>query len=103
MSHRVRFMPRALADLNEIHDYIAPRGGATVADNYISRIHAFCMKLETFPERGTRRDDLAIGLRTLGFERRATIAFFVEGQEVWILRVLYGGQDVEGLFGDTED
>jgi toxin ParE1/3/4 len=103
MSYHVRFTPRAIADLNALHDYIAPRGGSAVADSYINRIHAFCMRLEAFPERGTRRDDLAQGLRTIGFERRATIAFLVEGQEVWILRVFYGGQDIDAQFGDADD
>ncbi len=30
--------------------------------------------LRTFPERGTKRNDIRQGLRTMGFERRATIA-----------------------------
>jgi toxin ParE1/3/4 len=101
MEYRVRFMPRALADLTSLHDYVAVHAGLDIADAYVARIHAFCDRLTMFPERGTRRDDLAPGLRTLGFERRATVAISVEGKEVWTLRVLYGGQDVEAqLRGD---
>ena len=53
------------------------------------------MALETFPKRGTRRDDIRPGLRTMGFERRATIAFQVTSKEVVIVRIFYGGQDYE--------
>ena len=53
------------------------------------------MALESFPERGTRRDDIRPGLRVIGFERRATIVFQVLEDEVIIVRVFYGGQDYE--------
>jgi plasmid stabilization system protein ParE len=49
----------------------------------------------TFPERGTRRDDLLPGLRTIGFERRVTIAFVVTPDTVLIEGIYYGGQDFE--------
>jgi toxin ParE1/3/4 len=42
-----------------------------------------------------RRDDIRPGLRTIGFERRATIAFQVKRAEVVIVRIFYGGQDYE--------
>ncbi|MDZ4366104.1 MAG: type II toxin-antitoxin system RelE/ParE family toxin [Afipia sp.] len=47
-----------------------------------------------FPERGTRRDDLSPGLRIVGFERRVTIAFVVEEDEVIVLNILYGGREL---------
>ena len=53
------------------------------------------MALQIFPERGTKRDDIRQGLRTMGFERRATIVFEVKRSEVVIIRVFYGGQDYE--------
>jgi toxin ParE1/3/4 len=33
------------------------------------------------------------GLRTVGFERRVTVAFSVEIEVVLIQRIFYGGQD----------
>jgi plasmid stabilization system protein ParE len=51
-----------------------------------------------FPERGTLRDDLEPGLRLLGFERRAVILFRVLRTEVEVIRVLYGGRELERLF-----
>jgi len=89
----VVFRPRAEADLSELYGYIAAEAGLPVAGAYIDRIEAACLALETFPERGTRRDDIRPGLRTLGFERRATIVFQVLDREMLIVRVLYGGQD----------
>ena len=41
------------------------------------------------------------GLRTIGFERRATIAFTVMGEDVIILRVLYAGRSIELAFGES--
>jgi toxin ParE1/3/4 len=92
----VRFRPLARADLFNLYDYIARRSGRERAGGYIDRIEAACMALADFPERGTRRDaDLGAGLRTIGFERRVTIVFRVEPDGVHILRVLYGGRDIE--------
>jgi hypothetical protein len=42
------------------------------------------------------RDDIAPGLRTVGFERRATIAFSVLEQGVTIHRIPYAGRTMEG-------
>ena len=53
------------------------------------------MRLATFPERGRRRDDILPGLRTIGFERRATIAFRVLKTRVEIVSIAYGGRDFE--------
>ena len=46
------------------------------------------------------RDDLKPGVRSVGFERRVTILFTVTATEVLILRILYGGQDVEAALRD---
>lgn len=89
--------PEADADLYNIHRYIALEAGAARAEAYVERIASACMALSTFPERGTRRDDLEPGLRIVGFERRVTIAFRVDGSTVTIVRVFYGGRDFEAL------
>lgn len=65
---------------------------------YLGRIEQFIAKLELGPERGTRRDDIRPGLRTVGFERRLTVAFLVR-EQVTILRIFYGGRDWEGALG----
>ena len=98
MNRRIEFSPEALGDLIDLYDYIAQRDGAERAIGYIDRIEAYCRDLSVFPERGVRRDDLRPGLRILGFERRAVIALHVTADTVTILRILYGGRDVETVF-----
>jgi len=91
----VRFAPEAEQDLADLYDWIAGRAGPTTAIGYVERLHAACVSLAHASERGTRRDDIRPGLRTVGFERRVTIAFAVEDQAVTILRVFSGGRDWE--------
>jgi toxin ParE1/3/4 len=95
---RVSFRPQAEADLFGLYRYIAEQAGHEIAAGYIDRIEAACLALETFPERGKRRDDIRPGVRIMGFERRVTILFRVAKAEVMILRALYGGQDYERFF-----
>ena len=78
-----------------LYRYIAEESGHARAGNYIARIEKACMALATHPRRGTRRDDIALGLRTIGFERRVTIAFRVMGDAVEIVTIAYGGRDFE--------
>jgi toxin ParE1/3/4 len=91
----------AEADLFDLYRYIAQEAGHEVAGAFTDRIEAACMALETFPRRGTRRDDIRRGLRTMGFERRATIAIQVKRSEVLIVRILYGGRDSERILRRT--
>jgi toxin ParE1/3/4 len=98
VSRRVEFSPEALGDPIDLYDYIAVRDGPERAIGYIERIEDSCRKLSTFPDRSIRRDDLRPGLRILGFERRAGIALQVTDDTVTILRILYGGRDLENVF-----
>lgn len=95
--HNVRFRPSARRDLLAVHDFIASASGHGVARGYLDRIEQACNALADFPERGTLRPDLGPGLRLLGFERRATIIFRIWKDEVQIVRVLYGGRDIEAV------
>jgi toxin ParE1/3/4 len=63
----------------------------------VQRLRAF-ERLEYAGERGGRRDDIRVGLRIVGFERRVTVAFSVDESRVTILRLFYGGRDWEGAF-----
>ena len=100
MSRRVEFSPEALGDLIDLYDYIAARDSLERAIGYVERVEDCCRNLSAFPERGIRRDDLRPGLRILGFERRAVIALQVTVDKVIILRILYGGRDLETVFPD---
>jgi toxin ParE1/3/4 len=94
-NHRITFRPSAERDLLRLYEYIANEASIERAGSFIERIEEACLSLQTSPERGTRRDDIRPGLRTMGFERRATIVFQVRGREVVIVRVFYAGQDYE--------
>ncbi|WP_310540483.1 type II toxin-antitoxin system RelE/ParE family toxin [Phenylobacterium sp.] len=102
MPGQITFRPAALDDLLNLFDYIADEASPAVAGGYIDRVEQACRSLTTFPERGSRRDDLAPGLRTLGFERRATIVFRVTVDDVQIVRIFYGGQDFDAAFRDDD-
>ncbi len=92
---RVIFSERAATRLAELGEYIAREATSAVANGYLDRIHAACMALTVFPKRGRRRDDILPGLRTIGFERRATIAYRVFDTHVEIISIAYGGRDFE--------
>jgi len=102
MNYRVFFSPEAQADLTELYDYIARHSEEDRALGYIERIEEWINGLESFPERGTRRDDIRPGLRVAGFERRVSIAFQVGTESVTILRILYAGRDLEKTLGEPE-
>ena len=95
MKYPVRFHPAAQRDIAELLTQLAPKAGADAALSFVGRIVDYCLGFETFPERGTRHDEIAHGLRTVGWRRRATIAFEVTGDTVIILRVLYAGRTLE--------
>jgi toxin ParE1/3/4 len=103
MTYKVSFRHEAEADLFALYQYISDRSGPVRAGDYVARIEAARMALATCPERGTKRDDLAPGIRTIGFERRATIAFRVEDKTVRIVRIFYGGRDYETYFYGLEE
>lgn len=103
MAVKIRFRKAALTDLIDLYDYIAKQSGRERASAYIDRIEAVCMALADFPERGTRRDDLRSGLRTLGFQRQASIVFRVDDAGVEIGRILYGGRNLDALAIDPQE
>ncbi len=73
----VVFATEAQADLIELYDDLAARGGPGRALAFTERIEATCRHLALFPARGTRRDDIRPGLRVIGLARRVTIGFHV--------------------------
>ena len=102
MTLEVIFAPEAQADLLQLYDYIAANSGAERAVGYTDRIVAACLNLVTFPERGTRRDDLRPGLKTTTYRRRVTIAFHITAVTVTIDRILYGGRDLTAIFDEDD-
>ena len=97
MSYRVIFTPEAEEQLLALYRYIRQQASPDIGDRFTDAVVAYCEKLQDFPHRGTPRDDLQLGRRTLAFRRRVTIAYTVEADQVAILGVFYGGQDFESV------
>ncbi len=76
-----------------LYDWIAERASPDTALGYIDRLEHYIRGFDYASERGTSRNDIREGLRTVGFERRVTIAFNVTAQEVIVLGLFYGGQN----------
>ncbi len=91
--YAIVWRPAARNDLLALYEWIAERADPDTAFDYTSRIEAHAAKLAEFPERGTPRDDLVLGLRTTPYTRRTVIAYRVNGDEVEILRLVHAGQD----------
>ena len=71
--YTVIFTPRAERQLNALYVRIADDKGPATADNYIGGIVADCKSLSTFPDRGTKHDEIRPNLRTKGYAKRVTI------------------------------
>lgn len=89
--------PEARADLLDLYEWVAEQASPILAMRYVERIEDHLKGYAHAPERGHRRDDLRPGLRVAGFERRVTIAFMVVEDRVTILRLAYGGRNLEAL------
>ena len=102
MALRVVLRPDAKADLNSIFNWVEQSAGPEQAHDYVRQIRRHYLDLRDFPNRGTDRSDLAPGLRTLAFKRRAIITYRVEENailvdgdsselQVWIAGLKLGG------------
>jgi len=87
---KVRYSPRVLAQLEEIHQYIAqhnPRAATAV----VARIEELCEKLGEFPGMGAATDQS--GVRLVPVVRYPYLIFYAviaEINEVRILRIRHG-------------
>jgi len=97
MSYRIVFTPEARDQLDRLHAYIAAVADVDTAARFTDGIIDHIATLHEFPKRGTARDDLRSGLRTLAWRRRVTIAFMVEEVDVVVVGIFYGGRDFETL------
>ena len=97
---RVDYSPTADRHLSEIESYIAREASPAIAMRYIDQIVKRCDSLAVFPRRGTPRDDLRPGLRTIAFRRRVTIAYLVEAERVVIVAIRYAGREIAELLPD---
>ena len=96
--YKVIFLPDAEARLGQIEAYIAERSSRAIAERFVAALVDRALKLDSFPFRGTPRNDLMKGLRTIVHRRTVTIAYVVDGDEVEVTDFLYRGEDVARRF-----
>ena len=95
MAKVIRALP-ANADLMEIWVYLADRSIET-ANSTIQAIGRRCQDCAEMPGMGRRRDDLALGLRTL-VEGSYIIFYRVADDGIEVVRVLHGSRDLPSQF-----
>jgi toxin ParE1/3/4 len=94
-----RVAPRAESDLDNIWLYTAKESGSMdVATRLVDSITDRFLFLTRFPYAGRSRDrDLGAGTRSFPVGEYV-IVYCVEGEDVFILRVVHGRRDFETLF-----
>jgi toxin ParE1/3/4 len=102
MKYEIVFSPEAEQQLDHLFHVIARESGRKRAETFIGSIVTYCFGFDTFPHRGSLRDDIRPGVRIVGFRRRVSIAFTVEGNIVSFLGIFYGGQDFEAALREKE-
>jgi toxin ParE1/3/4 len=90
---------KAKSQINSLYEYIAREASLEIADRYVGALLERIAGLTEFPHRGTSRDDLRPGLRTVPFRRRLIIGYAVKNSELRILAVARAGQEMKGLLG----
>jgi plasmid stabilization system protein ParE len=103
MQYRVVFAPEAQEQLAALYRYIAAAASPGIAERYTSAIVTYCASLQTFPHRGSPRDDIRPGMRITNYKKRTVIAFNVDAETVSIVGVFYGGQDYETVLQSELD
>ncbi len=103
MQYHVVFAPEAQEQLAALYRYIAAAASPEIAERYTSAIVTYCASLQTFPHRGSPRDDIRPGMRITNYKKRVVIAFDVDAETVSIIGVFYGGQDYETVLQSELD
>ena len=99
----VVYRPEAIDDLQQIYHFIVELSDDPgVARAYVLRIRERCRRIGAVPLGGTLRDDLAPGLRTVPFERRAVIAYRLTAAGAEITNIFYGGRDFEAVYRNRD-
>jgi toxin ParE1/3/4 len=90
MSRVCRITPRASRDI---------QGNLDRADRFLTGMTAVLKRIAQFPQIGRKRDELYPGTRSLSYETYL-IFYRLLADEVEVLRVVSGYQDLSALFQD---
>ena len=103
MVYELVFAPPAQEDLKSNFVYVADASGIETATEYDAKIRAACLSLTRFPNRGTPRDDIRPGLRSIPLGGAVTIFYEVAPDEVRIVRVIHARRDLAAAFEDSRE
>lgn len=108
MSYSIEFTRQAEADLRHIYEYIAAElQSFQGAEKLLARLESKIFSLEQLPERHHRYPQEpwhSRGLRVMVVNRYCV--FYIPHSEqkiVSIIRVIYGGRDIEKIFSESTD
>lgn len=87
----------AREDIISIWDYIYDKEDGETADDVVNFLIEKMAYLSDFPFLGVERDNIQKGLRFLT-ARNYSIFYKVKGNEVDIIRVLYGSRETRSIF-----
>ncbi|OWJ76642.1 type II toxin-antitoxin system RelE/ParE family toxin [Haematobacter genomosp. 1] len=95
MIYRIRFHPSVADDLDWISEWISDYAGVSSAATKLDEIEAMIRSLALTPHKGSRRNEIAPGLRAIPAGRKGIVVFSVDDdlREVYIYAVSYGGAD----------
>lgn len=71
MPYSLVFTPEAQEQLLALYRYIAKAASPEIAARYTDAIISYCESLQEFLMRGTRRDDIRLGLRITHYKSAA--------------------------------
>ena len=100
MIPRFRLTQPAIRDIEKIADYMARQSGFDRADNFLSKLDEKFVRISQFPNLGRQRNEILPSLRSLPIDSYL-ILYIPTGQDIEILRVVSGYQDLLNLFKDT--
>ena len=72
MHYAVVFTPEAREQLAALYRYIAVAATPEIAERYTDAIVSYCEQLQSFPHRGTLRNDIRSGLRITNYKLQKT-------------------------------
>jgi toxin ParE1/3/4 len=88
-------------DLLDIWTYSARTWSLETADKHLEAIYASSERLAQWPFSGRARDEVRRGLRSVVVYPHV-IFYRVTGTSVDVVRVLYGGRDLEVIFAERK-
>jgi toxin ParE1/3/4 len=90
----------AEADLRAILNYSVEQFGEAVAETYLRSFDQAFDLLRRHPQAGAMRTDIEPPIRCLS-HRSHRIFYDVDGDTIWVVRVLHRAMDVERWLGET--